>query len=379
MLEIFWIFLRLGLTSFGGPVAHIGYFRAEFVARRRWLDEEAYGAIVSFCQFLPGPASSQVAMTLGLTRAGLGGLLAAWLGFTLPSALLMILFALFLDGLGGAAYAPWVHGLKIATVAIVAQALWDMARILTPDLLRLACAVLAAAIALLLPTEFGQLVAIALGGLLGWMLMKPRLMPSAPDLRIPLLLSWSALALFFLLLAALPVLAAQGRGWALFDADYRAGALLKTRLGQVGRPSQCHHHGVDTVVQRGGKPAVQHARVERLARESDHSHARAVCGDPLCQPLLLSFVETFDRPDHQGAGAQLGNVNRLVRRPPRQRLSGAPLMKIALPLSARIIPYLLRATRITRDSPVKRERSKFALRRSRSPIGGRFGSVLDDA
>jgi len=226
MLEIFWIFLRLGLTSFGGPVAHIGYFRAEFVARRRWLDEEAYGAIVSFCQFLPGPASSQVAMTLGLTRAGLGGLLAAWLGFTLPSALLMILFALFLDGLGGAAYAPWVHGLKIATVAIVAQALWDMARILTPDLLRLACAVLAAAIALLLPTEFGQLVAIALGGLLGWMLMKPRLMPSAPDLRIPLLLSWSALALFFLLLAALPVLAAQGRGWALFDADYRAGALV---------------------------------------------------------------------------------------------------------------------------------------------------------
>ena len=226
MPEIFLIFLRLGLTSFGGPVAHIGYFRAEFVARRRWLDEAAYAAIVSFCQFLPGPASSQVAMTLGLTRGGISGLLAAWLGFTLPSALLMMLFALFLDGLGGAANAPWVHGLKLAAVAIVAQALWGMARILTPDWLRRACAVLAAAIALLLPSEFGQVAAIVLGGLLGWALMKPRLTPSAPVLRIPLFLSWSALALFFVLLAVLPALAGLGRGWSLFDAVYRAGALV---------------------------------------------------------------------------------------------------------------------------------------------------------
>ena len=226
MLETFLIFLRLGLTGFGGPVAHIGYFRSEFVARRRWLDEEAYAAVVSDCQFLPGPASSQVAMTLGLTRAGLPGLLAAWLGFTLPSALLMILFALFLDGLGGAANAPWVHGLKIATVAIVAQALWGMARILTPDLLRLVCAVLAAAIALLLPTEFGQLVAIAMGGLLGWALMKPRMSPPAPGPRLPRVLSWGALALFLVLLAVLPALAVLGRGWSLFDAAYRAGALV---------------------------------------------------------------------------------------------------------------------------------------------------------
>ena len=226
MLETFLVFLRLGLTSFGGPVAHIGYFRTEFVARRRWLDEEAYAAIVSFCQFLPGPASSQVAMTLGLTRAGIGGLLAAWAGFTLPSALLMILFALFLDALGGAANAPWVHGLKIATVAIVAQALWGMARVLAPDGLRRACAVLAAAIALLLPSELGQLVAIATGGVLGWALMKPRLTPSAPVLQVPLFVSWSALALFAGLLAILPVLAAQGGGWPLFDAVYRAGALV---------------------------------------------------------------------------------------------------------------------------------------------------------
>ena len=196
------------------------------MARRRWLDEEAYAAIVSFCQFLPGPTSSQVAMTLGLTRAGIPGLLVAWLGFTLPSAVLMILFALFLDALGGAANAPWVHGLKIATVAIVAQALWGMARALTPDGLRRGCAVLAASIALLLPSELGQVFAIALGGVLGWALMTPRITPSAPRLQISLRLSWAALALFFVLLAVLPLLATQGRGWALFDAVYRAGALV---------------------------------------------------------------------------------------------------------------------------------------------------------
>ena len=226
MTQVFLIFLRLGLTSFGGPVAHIGYFRSEFVVRRRWLEEEAYAAMVSFCQFLPGPASSQVAMTLGLTRAGLPGLVAAWLGFTLPSALLMILFALFLDALGGAANAPWVHGLKIATVAIVAQALWGMTRVLTPDWQRAGCAALAALIALMLPTELGQVFAIALGGVLGWALMKPRITPSAPARQVSRRLSWAALALFFVLLAGLPLLATQGRGWAMFDAAYRAGALV---------------------------------------------------------------------------------------------------------------------------------------------------------
>ncbi len=225
-LEIFGIFLRLGLTSFGGPVAHIGYFRSEFVARRRWLDEEAYAAIVSFCQFLPGPASSQVAMTLGLTRAGIPGLLAAWLGFTLPSALLMILFALFLDALGGAANAPWVHGLKIATVAIVAQALWGMARTLTPDAPRLLLAGLAAVAALLLPTALGQVAAIAMGGLLGWLFLAPRLTPAPPPLNLPRTVSWLALALFFTLLAGLPLLASLGKSWSLFDAVYRAGALV---------------------------------------------------------------------------------------------------------------------------------------------------------
>lgn len=226
MSEIFLIFLRLGFTSFGGPVAHIGYFRDAFVTRRHWLAEEEYAGIVSFCQFLPGPASSQVAMTLGLTRAGLPGLLAAWIGFTLPSAVLMVLFAFFLDALGGAVNAPWVHGLKIATVAIVAQALWGMMRSLTPDAPRLILALLAVVVALLLPTAFGQVVAIAMGGVLGSVLLKPRLTPAPPPLNLPRPVSWSALLLFFALLAGLPFVAGQGRAWALFDAVYRAGALV---------------------------------------------------------------------------------------------------------------------------------------------------------
>jgi chromate transporter len=224
MKEVFLVFLRLGLTSFGGPVAHIGYFRAEFVTRRRWLEEDAYAGIVGFCQFLPGPASSQVAMVLGRERAGWGGLLAAWLGFTLPSALAMILFALFLHALGGAANAPWVHGLKLAAVAVVAQALWSMSRSLTPDMPRVALAALAAAMALLLPTEVGQVAAIALGGLLGWLVLKPRPMTALPVAAARH--AWLFLALFAVLLVMLPVLAPRSHGLALFGAFYRAGALV---------------------------------------------------------------------------------------------------------------------------------------------------------
>ncbi len=132
-LEVFLVFLRLGLTSFGGPVAHLGYFRAELVERRRWLDEAAYLDIVALCQFLPGPASSQTGIALGALRAGLAGGLAAWLGFTMPSAVAMIAFAYGVGALGDVAGAPWLHGLKIVAVAVVAQALWGMARNLCPD------------------------------------------------------------------------------------------------------------------------------------------------------------------------------------------------------------------------------------------------------
>src|SRR5437588_382183 len=127
-LEVLAVFLRLGLTSFGGPVAHLGYFREEFVTRRRWLDDRSYADLVALCQFLPGPASSQVGIALGLLRAGYSGALAAWAGFTLPSALAMVLFAYGTTTLGNAAGSGWLHGLKVAAVAVVAQAVLGMAR-----------------------------------------------------------------------------------------------------------------------------------------------------------------------------------------------------------------------------------------------------------
>jgi len=154
-LSVFGPFLRLGLTSFGGPLAHLGYFRAEFVERRKWLDEAAYVDIVALCQFLPGPASSQVAITIGALRAGLPGACAAWLGFTLPSALAMIAFAYGVAGLGAAKDAAWLHGLKIVAVAVVAQAVWGMARTLCPDRERATLAVGAAVLALAVPTAWG--------------------------------------------------------------------------------------------------------------------------------------------------------------------------------------------------------------------------------
>jgi chromate transporter len=225
MNEVFAIFLKLGVTSFGGPVAHLAYFRAEFVERRRWLDEHAYAGIVGFCQFLPGPASSQVAMALGQLRAGLPGLLAAWIAFTLPSAVAMALFAFFLASGQSIANAPWIHGLKLAAVALVAQALLGMARSLTPDWPRFLIAALCAGAALLLPNAAGQIGAILLAALLGWLFLKPdagvtrTLTPVAGRAWLPLLL-------FGLLLLVLPLLAVLDPALARFDAFYRAGALV---------------------------------------------------------------------------------------------------------------------------------------------------------
>jgi chromate transporter len=224
-LAVFAIFLRLGLTSFGGPVAHIAYFRTEFVERRRWLDEQAYAAIVGFCQFLPGPASSQVAMVLGQMRAGPAGLLAAWIGFTLPSALAMALFAFFLSSGQAIANAPWIHGLKLAAVALVAQALLGMARSLTPDLPRLAIAAVCATLALIFPDAAGQVGAILLAALLGWLMLKPdgaapEALPPSPGR------AWLPLLLFAALLLGLPLLAAFDPALKPFDAFYRAGALV---------------------------------------------------------------------------------------------------------------------------------------------------------
>ncbi len=228
---VFLAFLRLGLTSFGGPVAHLGYFRAEFVTRRRWLDEAAYGDIVALCQFLPGPASSQVGITLGILRAGLPGGLAAWLGFTAPSAAALVLFAYGVGRLGDIAQSSWLHGLKIVAVAVVAQAVWGMARSLCPDRLRATMGVGATLLVLALPGALGQIGAIVLGGLIGW-----RLVPPAPqagtdatiDLKLARGLGIAALILFAILLFGLPILdaAVKQHALALFDSFYRAGALV---------------------------------------------------------------------------------------------------------------------------------------------------------
>src|ERR671932_754229 len=164
-LEVLGVATRLGLTSFGGPIAHLGYFHAEYVARRRWLDEQTYADLVALCQFLPGPASSQVGTALGIFRAGLLGGLMAWLGFTLPSALALVAFAYGLQTLGGTD-AGWLHGLKVVAVAVVAQAVWGMARTLAPDRERGALAVLAAIAILAWPSALGQVLIIAGAGLL---------------------------------------------------------------------------------------------------------------------------------------------------------------------------------------------------------------------
>src|SRR5215470_16104390 len=158
--EVLAVFLRLGLTSFGGPVAHLGYFHTEFVERRRWLDERSYVDLVALCQFLPGPASSQVGIGTGLLRAGLPGAFAAWAGFTLPSAIALVLFAYGVGALETALGAGWLHGLKIAAVAVVAQAVWGMAKSLTPDRPRATLAAFAAVLVLLVPSAWGQIGAI---------------------------------------------------------------------------------------------------------------------------------------------------------------------------------------------------------------------------
>ncbi|MEI9886996.1 MAG: chromate efflux transporter [Rhizomicrobium sp.] len=227
-LEVFLVFLKLGTTSFGGPVAHLGYFRKEFVERRRWLDEPSYAGIVGLCQFLPGPASSQVGMALGLLRAGLPGAFAAFVGFTAPSAALMVAFAWFLGALGDVADAPWIHGLKLAAVAVVAQAVWSMARSLTPDLPRLALALGAAALALLLPSALGQIGALLIAALAGWLALHDADEAPAPALVLPVsrALSLASLALFFVLLLGLPFAAPLGHPLALAAAFYRAGALV---------------------------------------------------------------------------------------------------------------------------------------------------------
>jgi chromate transporter len=230
VLEVFSAFTKLGLTSFGGPVAHIGYFRDEFVVRRRWLDERNFADLVALCQFLPGPASSQFGISVGLLRAGYLGAVAAWLGFTLPSALAMILFAYGVVAFGDVLGAGWLQGLKIAAVAVVAQAVLGMMQTLAPDRERATLAVLAAALVFAVPTALGQIGAIVLGGIIGYALLRdgPATNGSELPIKVSRTVAAGSLALFFGLLAALPLLASTTGNQALayFDAFYRVGSLV---------------------------------------------------------------------------------------------------------------------------------------------------------
>ncbi|MEE4378104.1 MAG: chromate efflux transporter [Candidatus Competibacteraceae bacterium] len=227
---VFLIFLRLGLTSFGGPVAHLGYFREEFVTRRNWLTDRSYADLMALCQFLPGPASSQVGMALGMTRAGYAGALAAWTGFTAPSAIVLILFALGISTYSDAITPDMLHGLKIVAVAVVAQAVWGMAKNLCPDTPRVTLMAVACCIVLLVPYAWGQVGVILVAGIAGLFLFKPA--QAAAHDPLPISVSPKAgitwLALFFVLLLGLPVLAQwlPNQTMAMTDAFYRAGSLV---------------------------------------------------------------------------------------------------------------------------------------------------------
>ncbi|WP_035722326.1 chromate efflux transporter [Bradyrhizobium sp. ARR65] len=229
-LEVLSVFLRLGLSCFGGPIAHIGYFRDEFVTRRRWLDEQAYADLVVLCQFLPGPASSQVGFSIGLMRAGYLGGLAAWTGFTLPSAIVLVLFAYGAASLGGPLGTGLLHGLKLVAVAIVAQAVWGMARSLCPDRERASIAAVAALIILFSTASVAQIAAILLGALAGLCLCRGAPPPTGGHVSMPVSrrAGVAALAAFFILLVGVLAVSGHSRagGLDLFAAFYRSGALV---------------------------------------------------------------------------------------------------------------------------------------------------------
>jgi chromate transporter len=229
-LEVLWVSTRLGLTSFGGPIAHLGYFHEEYVKRRKWIDEQSYADLVALCQFLPGPASSQVSIAIGIARARLLGGIAAWIGFTLPSALALIAFAFGIGAFTNTTDAGWLHGLKIVAVAVVAQAVWGMARSLCPDSERATIAILASIVTLAWPTAVGQLSSIAIAGLFGIMIFPGIVSSSISPMRFPVgkktgLIAW---VIFFALLVGLPFgrQIAPTHALEVFDSFFRVGSLV---------------------------------------------------------------------------------------------------------------------------------------------------------
>ena len=231
LAEVLWVALRLGLTSFGGPIAHLGYFREEYVVRRRWLDEQSYADVVALCQSLPGPASSKVGIIIGTIRAGLPGALMAWLGFTLPSAVALMLFGYGIQQFA-VGDAGWLHGLKIAAVAVVAQAVWGMSRNLAPDRERASIAIVAAIVALAWPTMATPVLIIVVAGLVGWRLLPAPVSQEervAISKRVPPWVGIAALVLFFALLFGLPALrqvVEVSQTLAVVDSFYRSGSLV---------------------------------------------------------------------------------------------------------------------------------------------------------
>ena len=228
--EVLRIFLRLGTTSFGGPVAHLAYFRRELVEKRRWLDETAYADTVALCQLLPGPSSSQVAVCLGISRAGLAGGLAAWSGFCLPSALIMILFADAVDSAAKLGQGAWLHGLKIAAVAVVAQAVWAMYVPLCPDRSRKAMALFSAVLCLAVPTAAGQVLAMFASALLGWRWVAAEPVASSHGRSLSLPRGAVPVALLLLLgllaLSLRPWTGPVSVGWGMLAAFYRSGMMV---------------------------------------------------------------------------------------------------------------------------------------------------------
>ncbi|WP_039944276.1 chromate transporter [Thermicanus aegyptius] len=229
LLEVLAVSTKLGLTSFGGPIAHLGYFYDEYIRRRKWMDERSYTDLVALCQFLPGPASSQVGIGIGVMRAGLWGGVAAWIGFTLPSAIALVLFAFLLRAFD-IGNSGWIHGLKLVAVAIVAHALLGMGQKLTPDRNRVTIAIMATTITLLWQAAVSQIVILVMAGLIGLFLYKENKIPELPEIRVPIprYVAVSSLILFFGLLFGLPLIRSLSSfHWvAVFDSFYRAGSLV---------------------------------------------------------------------------------------------------------------------------------------------------------
>jgi chromate transporter len=229
-LEVLRVSTRLGLTSFGGPIAHLGYFHEEYVKNRKWIDEQSYADLVALCQFLPGPASSQVSIAIGILRARFLGGIAAWIGFTLPSALALIAFGLGIGAFAGASDAGWLHGLKVVAVAVVAQAVWGMARSLCPDRERATIAILAAIVTLAWPSAIGQLSSIIFAGLVGAVIFPGQTSSSSASMRFPIAKKTGIAAwiIFFVLLVGLPLYRQMAPSHALevFDSFFRVGSLV---------------------------------------------------------------------------------------------------------------------------------------------------------